>query len=63
MAASRKCLSSGAESELAVAASLSVRQVLSCTGLVPAVGNYKTVQTQTRIQQPGLDTSHFTGFG
>jgi hypothetical protein len=34
---------------------------LARIGLVPAGGNYKTVQS--RIQQLGLDTSHFTGKG
>lgn len=44
-----------------MAASLSVRQVLSRIGLVPAGGNYKTVHA--RIKKLGLDTSHFTGAG
>ena len=61
MAATRKCLSTDEEFRQAVAASLSVRQVLSCIGLVPAGGNYKTVHS--RIRQLGLDTSHFTGKG
>ena len=61
MAATRKCLSTDDEFRQAVAASLSVRQVLSCIGLVPAGGNYKTVHS--RIRQLGLDTSHFTGQG
>ena len=61
MAATRKCLSTDNEFRQAVAQSLSVRQVLSCIGLVPAGGNYKTVHT--RIRQLGLDTSHFTGKG
>ncbi|MGI4872140.1 MAG: hypothetical protein ACRYFX_13315 [Janthinobacterium lividum] len=59
--ASRKCLSTDDEFRQAVAESLSVRQVLSCIGLVLAGGNYKTVHS--RIQQLGLDTSHFTGKG
>jgi hypothetical protein len=41
----------------AVAASLSVRQVLTCIGLVPAGGNYRTVQQ--RINRLELDTNHF----
>nr|GFD13021.1 hypothetical protein [Tanacetum cinerariifolium] len=61
MAAARKCLSTDDEFRLAVASSLSVRQVLGRIGLVPAGGNYKTVQT--RIRQLGIDTSHFTGKG
>ncbi len=44
-----------------MAASLSVRQVLSLIGLVPAGGNYKTVHD--RIKRLALDTSHFTGAG
>ena len=59
MAATRKCLSTDEEFRLAVAESLSVRQVLSRIGLVPAGGNYKTVHS--RIQKLGLDTNHFTG--
>lgn len=61
MAATRKCLSTDEEFRQAVAASLSVRQVLARIGLVPAGGNYKTVHS--RIRQLGLDTSHFTGQG
>jgi len=61
MAANRKCLSTDEEFSQAVAASLSVRQVLSRIGLVPAGGNYKTVHT--RIKKLELDTSHFTGAG
>ena len=61
MAATRKCLSTDDESRLAVAASLSVRQVLGHIGLVPAGGNYKTVHA--RIARLELDTSHFTGAG
>ena len=61
MAAKRKCLSTDEEFRQAVAGRLSVRQVLSAIGLVPAGGNYKTVHT--RIRQLGLDTSHFTGAG
>ena len=61
MAAKRKCLSTDDEFRQAVAESLSVRQVLSCIGLVPAGGNYKTVHA--RIAKLGLDTSHFTGAG
>ncbi|RZL13846.1 MAG: hypothetical protein EOO62_07065 [Hymenobacter sp.] len=60
MAATRKCLSTD-EFRQAVAESLSVRQVLGRIGLVPAGGNYKTVQA--RISRLGLDTSHFTGAG
>jgi len=45
----------------AVAGSLSVRQVLARIGLVPAGGNYKTMQQ--RINRLGLDISHFTGAG
>lgn len=58
MAAPRKCLSTDEELRQAVAGSLSVRQVLAWIGLVPAGGNYKTVQG--RIKLLGLDTSHFT---
>ncbi|MGI4862478.1 MAG: HNH endonuclease [Janthinobacterium lividum] len=61
MAATRKCLSTDEEFRQAVAESLSVRQVLGRIGLVPAGGNYKTVQS--RMQRLGLDTSHFTGKG
>ena len=61
MAAIRKCLSSDEEFRVAVAESLSVRQVLGRIGLVPAGGNYKTVHG--RIAKLGLDTSHFTGAG
>lgn len=42
-----------------MAESLSVRQVLSYIGLVPAGGNYKTVHA--RIAKLGLDTNHITG--
>ncbi len=42
-----------------VAECLSVAQVLGRLGLVPAGGNYKTVQN--RISRLALDTSHFTG--
>jgi len=59
MAATRKCLSTDDEFRLAVAGSLSVRQVLGRIGLVPAGGNYKTVHA--RIAKLELDTSHFTG--
>lgn len=59
MPATRKCLSTDDEFRLAVAESLSVRQVLGRIGLVPAGGNYKTVHA--RIARLGLDTSHFTG--
>jgi hypothetical protein len=59
MAATRKCLSTDDEFRLAVAGSLSVRQVLGRIGLVPAGGNYKTVHS--RIAKLGLDTTHFTG--
>ncbi|WP_210518411.1 HNH endonuclease signature motif containing protein [Hymenobacter terricola] len=59
MAALRKCLSTDDEFRAAVAASLSVRQVLGRIGLVPAGGNYKTVPG--RIAKLGLDTGHFTG--
>ena len=55
MAANHKCLSTDDEFWRAVTESLSVRQVLSCIGLVPAGGNYKTVHS--RIKQLGLDTS------
>ena len=57
----RKCLSTDEEFRRAVAESLSVRQVLSQIGLVPAGGNYKTVHD--RIRRLGLDTNHFTGAG
>ena len=59
MAATRKCLSTDEEFRLAVAESLSVRQVLGRIGLVPAGGNYKTVHA--RITRLELDISHFTG--
>ncbi|RZK34129.1 MAG: hypothetical protein EOO61_14115 [Hymenobacter sp.] len=59
MAAPRKCLSTDEEFRQAIAESLSVRQVLERIGLVPAGGNYKTVQG--RISRLELDTSHFTG--
>ena len=61
MAATRKCLSTDDEFRQAVAESLSIRQVLSHIGLVPAGGNYKTVHE--RIRRLGLATSHFTGSG
>jgi len=61
MPAPRKCLSTDEEFRQAVADRLSVRQVLSAIGLVPAGGNYKTVHG--RIKALGLDTSHFTGAG
>ena len=61
MAATRKCLSTDEEFRQAVAESLSVRQVLSCIGLVPAGGNYKTVHA--RIKKLELDIGHFTGAG
>ena len=61
MAANRKCLSTDEEFRQAVVGSLSVRQVLSQIGLVPAGGNYKTVHD--RIRRLGLDTSHLTGQG
>ena len=61
MAANRICLSMDEEFRQAVVGSLSVRQVLSQIGLVPAGGNYKTVHD--RIRRLGLDTSHFTGQG
>ena len=48
MANTRKCLSTDDEFRRAVAESLSVRQVLDRIGLVPAGGNYKTVQTRNR---------------
>jgi hypothetical protein len=44
---------------LAVADSLAMAQVLVKLGLVPAGGNYKTVQEKIKIYQ--IDTSHFTG--
>jgi len=61
MAATCKCLGTDDEFRAAVAESLSVRQVLERVGLVPAGGNYKTVQA--RISKLGLDTAHFTGKG
>ncbi|NVO30229.1 HNH endonuclease signature motif containing protein [Hymenobacter lapidiphilus] len=61
MANTRKCLSTDDAFRQAVAESLSVRQVLSRIGLVPAGGNYKTVHT--RVARLGLDTSHWTGAG
>ena len=48
MAAKRKCLSTDDEFRQAVADSLSVRQVLSQIGLVPAGGNYKTGQEKIK---------------
>lgn len=59
MANTRRCLSTDDEFRQAVAESLSVRQVLSRIGLVPAGGNYKTVHA--RVARLGLDTSHWTG--
>ena len=59
MAATRKCLNTDDEFRLAVAESLSVRQVLGRIGLVPAGGNYKTVYA--RIAKLELDTGYFTG--
>ncbi len=44
-----------------VAQSLSIAQIIVRLGLVPAGGNYKTVQA--RIVALNLDTSHFTGKG
>ncbi|GAA4013866.1 hypothetical protein GCM10022408_28740 [Hymenobacter fastidiosus] len=44
-----------------VAQSLSVAQVIQQLGLVPAGGNYKTVQA--RIARLQLSTAHFTGQG
>ncbi len=61
MAATRKCFSTDDEFRRAVAESLSVRQVLTCIGLVPAGGNYKTVHNRIKLLE--LDTSHFTGAG
>ena len=61
MAATRKCLSTDDEFRQAVAKSLSVRQVLSRIGLVPAGSNYKTMHARTA--KLGLDTTHFTGAG
>ncbi len=54
-------LRSWADSDLtlAVASSLSYREVIIKLKLVPAGGNY--MQVQTRITQLNLDTSHFTG--
>ncbi|SHJ69050.1 HNH endonuclease [Hymenobacter daecheongensis DSM 21074] len=48
-----------AEFSEAVAQSLSMAQVIMRLGLIPAGGNYKTVQT--RIARLGLSTAHFTG--
>jgi hypothetical protein len=61
MAAPRKCLSTDEGFWAAVAESLSERQELARIGLLPAGGNYKTVQS--RIRQLGLDMSHFRGAG
>ncbi len=47
--------------ELAVKASLSVRQVIFKLGLVPAGGNY--VQISRTIKNRKLNTSHFKGQG
>jgi len=49
----------GAALRRAVAENLAVAQVLSKLGLVPAGGNYKTVQE--KIKFFAIDTSHFTG--
>ena len=43
----------------AVKTSTSIRQVLDKLNIVPAGGNYQT--TNRRIQNLGIDTSHFTG--
>ncbi len=59
MAARLKSYLTDEEFRLIVAESLSVRQVLSRIGLVPAGGNYKTVHN--RIARLELNTSHFTG--
>ncbi|WP_188555882.1 HNH endonuclease signature motif containing protein [Hymenobacter glacieicola] len=59
MAAPRKHNITDEQFRQLVADSLSVAQVLSRLGLVPAGGNYKTVQQ--RIQKLALSTSHFTG--
>ena len=61
MAPARKCVSTDAEFRQVMAASLFVAQVLSKVGLVPAGGNYKTVQK--RSKRLALATSHFTGKG
>ena len=61
MANTRKCQCTDDEFRQAVAECLSVRQVLSRIGLVPAGGNYKTVHA--RVARLGLDTSHWTGAG
>ena len=61
MAAPRKCSSTDEEFRQVVAESLSVRQVLTRVGLVPAGGNYKTVHN--RISRLALDISHFMGKG
>lgn len=45
----------------AVKISKSVRAVIRILGLIPAGGNY--AQTQARIKELGLNTSHFTGKG
>lgn len=44
-----------------VAESFSVAQVIVALGLVPAGGNYKTVQA--KIAAYGISTAHFTGSG
>ncbi len=47
------------ELEDAVATSYTIRAVLEKIGLTPAGGNYEAIQR--RIQELGLDTSHFLG--
>ena len=61
MAATRKCLNTEEEFWLAVAESLSVRQVLGYIRLVPAGSNYKTVHA--RITKLSFDAHYFTGAG
>jgi len=47
------------ELENAVTSSLTIRAVLDKLGLTPAGGNYEMIKK--RIQELGLDTSHFLG--
>lgn len=52
---------SDAEFTSIVAESVSVREVIQKSGLIPAGGNYST--TKKRISKLKLDTSHFLGQG
>jgi 5-methylcytosine-specific restriction endonuclease McrA len=59
MAAPRKHRVEDSQFNEIVAQSLSIAPVLGKLGLVPAGGNYKTVQTRTTRLR--IDTGHFTG--